>query len=105
MTTRAVHIEVAPSLDSDSFIEAFTRLTSRRGPPRELYSDNGTNFRGAEAEIKGMLALWNQKKIADILQEHGTGWHFNPPAASHYGGAWAVRKIPRSLVQQQLMGD
>ena len=103
MTTRAVHIEVAPSLDSDSFIEAFTRLTSRGGPPRELYSDNGTNFRGAEAEIKGMLALCNQKKIADILQKHGTGWHFNPPAASHHGGAW--ERMIRSLVQQQLVED
>ena len=47
LTIRAVHIEVANDLTSDSFIQAFTRFVSRRGAPIEVFSDNGTNFRGA----------------------------------------------------------
>ena len=45
---RAVHIEVAHTLEADSFICAYQRFVSRRGKPKEIFSDNGTNFTGAE---------------------------------------------------------
>ena len=48
LTMRAVHIEVAHTLEADSFICAYQRFVSRRGRPRAMYSDNGTNFTGAE---------------------------------------------------------
>ena len=31
--TRAVHLEMSWSLDTDSFLAAFTRMTNRRGVP------------------------------------------------------------------------
>ena len=42
--TRAVHLEMTWSLDANSFLSAFSRMTSRRGLPLEVISDNGTNF-------------------------------------------------------------
>ena len=48
----AVHIEVAYSLDTDSFINALRRFIARRGKPKEIRSDNGTNFTSAESELK-----------------------------------------------------
>ena len=66
LTIRAVHIEVAHDLTSDSFIEAFTRFVSRRGAPIEVFSDNGTNFRGAEPEIKVALRQWNSHRISTM---------------------------------------
>ena len=50
-----MHIEIAHDLTSKSFIQAFTRFVSRRGPPIEVYSANGTNFKGAVSEIKPAL--------------------------------------------------
>lgn len=47
MVCRAVHIEVAASLSTDSFLMAWSQFVSRRGVPKEMLSDNGTNFRGA----------------------------------------------------------
>ena len=47
LVSRAVHIEVANSLDSSSFIQALQRFIARCGPVREMRSDNGTNFIGA----------------------------------------------------------
>ena len=55
LATCAVHIEVAYDLSTHSFIQAFMRLVSRRGPPLQVFSDNGTNFKGGEIEIKEAL--------------------------------------------------
>ncbi|KAI2651225.1 Replicase polyprotein 1a [Labeo rohita] len=54
---RAVHIEVASSLDTDSFRNALRRFIARRGQVQELRSDNGKYFVGAEHELK---QEWNQ---------------------------------------------
>lgn len=52
LVIRAVHIEVASSLDTDSFINALRHFIVRRGQVKNLRSDNGTNFIGAERELK-----------------------------------------------------
>ena len=38
----AVHLEMAWSLDTDSFLAAFSRMTDQQGIPVEVISDNGT---------------------------------------------------------------
>ena len=48
LATRAVHLEMTYSLDTDSFINAFFRMTARRGTPSYIVSDNGTNFVAGE---------------------------------------------------------
>lgn len=52
LTVRAVHIEVANSLDTSSCINAIRRFISRRGQVSTIRSDNGTNLIGAERELK-----------------------------------------------------
>ena len=42
LETRAVHLEMAWVLDTDTFLNAFARFTSRRGVPKEVISDRGT---------------------------------------------------------------
>ena len=63
LTTRAVHLEMAYSLDTDSFINAFTRMTSRRGTPTYVISDNGTNFLGAERELRKLVEALDTDRI------------------------------------------
>jgi len=43
---RAIHIEIAHSLDTSSFINALRRFIARRGRPKHIFSDNGGNFVG-----------------------------------------------------------
>ena len=57
LPTRAVHLEVAFSLDTDSFLNAFFRMVSRRGRPKDVVCDNGTNFVGGSNELKELEAL------------------------------------------------
>ena len=44
LVTRAVHLEMTKSLETDSFINTLRRFIARRRPPSDIYSDNGTNF-------------------------------------------------------------
>ena len=87
LATRAVHLEIAFGLDTDSFLNAFYRMTSRRGLPEEMFSDNGTNFKGADRELKTLLSELDEPKINVSVANKGVKWHFNPPLAPHFGGA------------------
>ena len=89
MASRAVHIEVAAVLETDSFINALRRFLVRRGPTRQLHSDQGTNFIGAKRELKEALKELNKDKIRLELLRNNCDWfefNMNVPAASHMGG-------------------
>ena len=90
LTTRAVHLEVAWELDTDSFLNAFTRFTSRRGVPKEIISDNGTNFVGAVNELKDLVAQLDREKIQRVTAHNGAKWSFNLPGGPHFGGIFEI---------------
>ncbi|XP_077982843.1 uncharacterized protein LOC144437710 [Glandiceps talaboti] len=103
---RAVHIEVAHSLNTDSCINAIRRFAARRGPVRKLRSDNGTNLIGAKRELREEIEKWNQSRMHSSLRQEDIEWEFNPPYASHHGGVWermirSVRKILYGLLREQ----
>ena len=88
MTTGAVHVEIARHIDTSEAINAIRKFMSIRGRPKMLYSDNGTNFRGAEAELKRAISEWDHEKIDEELAPKGTEWHFIPAHGAHMGGLW-----------------
>ncbi|KAK3734280.1 hypothetical protein QZH41_015132, partial [Actinostola sp. cb2023] len=99
MNTRAVHLEVAKSLETDDFILVLMRFLNRRGHVKELRSDNGTNFVGAEREITESIKKMDHDKLGRELIKRGCNWVFHPPGASHMSGVWErlVRTVKRSL--------
>ena len=105
MASRAIHIEVAHSMETDSFLQALRRVIARRGPIRELPSDRGTNFVGAENELKRALQEMDDEKIKAELLTHNIDSIRNPATASNFGGAWerqirSVRNIMAALMKQ-----
>ena len=110
MTSRAVHLEIAYTLDTDSCINSLRRFICRRGPISTLRSDNGTNFVGASRELKESLNALNYDKIQRAFLQDGIEWRFNIPSASHQGGVWerlirSVRSVLNSVLKQQTLDD
>ena len=88
LASRAVHIEVADSLETDSFINAPRRFICRRGSVREIRCDRGTNFIGAEAELKKAIEEMDDQGIKAELLKENRDWIKNPACASNFGGVW-----------------
>ena len=111
LVIRAVHLEVANNLSTDSFICALKRFMSRRGNVKVIRSDNGTNFVGANNELQNELRkLHSSDAIYSELAKKGVEWIFNTPGASHHGGVWermirSTRRILDSLLTAQLLTD
>ncbi|XP_066600003.1 uncharacterized protein [Prorops nasuta] len=103
----AVHLEAVSDLTSQSFLAAFRRFSSRRGICHQIFSDNGTNFQGADKELKEMFKASSKfyAEIAEDLAEKGVNWDFIPPNAPHFGGLWeaGVKATKHHLIR--VMGD
>lgn len=82
---------MAHSLSGESCVHSLENFVNRRGVPRVIRSDNGTNL------------VWAAKHYNE---KNGRipRWKFIPPAAPHQGGAWErlVRSIKRALSQMQI---
>lgn len=110
LTTRAIHLEIAHRLDTDSFLGAVTRFIARRGRPLKMYSDNGTNLAAGAKELATMVTAWNQDRLHRDFLQREIEWHFTPPHASHMGGVYermirSVRNILNALATEQVLTD
>ena len=100
--TRAVLLEIVPFLEACSCFMKIERFIVRRGTPSTIWSDNGTNFVGAEKELLACIKSWSG--MAPTLFAHiGVTWKFNPPGAPHHGGSWeplvrSVKRVPYDIL-------
>ena len=81
---RAVHLELVTSMSTKTFLDSFRRFIGRRGRPSIVYSDNGTNFVGADNAFESL----NWDTISKYSSAKRIDWRFNPPSAEWWGGWW-----------------
>ena len=110
LVSRAIHIEVAQTMDTDSFVNSMRRFIARRGVPEVMRSDNGSNFVSGNKELREAISEWNESQIHEFLLQRNIKWLFNPPSGSHFGGVWercirTVRKILVALIKEQPLDD
>ena len=110
LTVRCIHLEVVEDCETDSFINAARRFVNRRGCPSHMYSDNGTNFKGATSELKEFVLKLDQNEISDFASTHQIKWTFNPPKAPLMGGAWerlvrSVKEVMYGLLKNHTLTD
>jgi len=107
MATKALHLELASDLSTETFLMAFSRFISRRGPIQQIHSDCGTNFVGAsklfETVDQFTQSAEHQEKCRSFLTARNISWHFNPPSAPHFGGLWeAGVKSTKTLIHRTI---
>lgn len=108
LSMRAIHIETANQLTTDSFLNSYRRFVCRRGPTKLLRCDRGTNFVGGKNELEAALKEMDQDRIRAALLKDDCDWvnfKMNFPVSSHMGGVWermigTVRPVLSSLLLQ-----
>ena len=61
--THCCHFDMDTALDTAGFLNTFTRMAARRGWPKMMLSDNGTNFITRDREIQELVAQLDQDQI------------------------------------------
>ena len=104
LTTRAVHLEVVLSNDTEDFIMAFKRMASTRGLPSKVYSDNALQFKRANKEIVETV-LKNNEKIVNLTDKYKFKWYFAVEYHSAGSGVWErqVKSVKQPL--RKVLGD
>ena len=110
LCSRAIHIEVAHSLDTNYFLLTLRRFIGRRGNIRQVWCDNGSNFVGAVKELQKSFQDMSHSRINEYLQMHGADWITwinNSSTTSHIRGVWerqiiTARGILNALVKHTL---
>ena len=69
------------------------RFFARRGKSSTIFSDNGTNFVGANNELTTTLrellrSESHNTQVLTFLEKQGIRWNFIPPRSPHFGGLW-----------------
>ena len=92
LSVKAVHLELVSDLTSEAFIAALRRFTARRGYPSLLWSDHGTNFVGANRELKEFNQFLQKQitqcSISEFCSTKNIIWKFIPEHSPHFGGLW-----------------
>jgi len=106
LSSRAIHLEVAHSLTTDSFINSLRRFISRRGNVSTIVSDNGTNIVSGNKELRESIGQWNLSVVQNWLKQKCVDWQFNPPNAPHFGGIFereirTIKKVLNALLREQ----
>ena len=74
------------------------RFHARRPGLRVLYSDCGTNFKGADRDLRRAVESWNSSTAGELLVK-GIAWNFGPPHSPHWGGIYErlIREAKKHL--------
>ncbi|KHJ96564.1 hypothetical protein OESDEN_03473 [Oesophagostomum dentatum] len=101
LTTRVIHLEIVENLSTGAFLNCLIRFVSRRGVPKIIRTDCGTNFKLGKQIIDSMFETDNMtgSSVMSYSADAGINWIFNPPGAPWMGGAWErlVGTVKRSL--------
>jgi hypothetical protein len=78
LSTKAIHLELVPDLSTEAYIASLRRFAARRGLCK---NSDGTNFVGAEKEIRRiMLDKESLKSIDNYASQQRIKFHLVPPS-------------------------
>jgi hypothetical protein len=107
--TRATHLELVSDCTAEAFVNACKRFMSRRGKPKNIYSDNAGNFKKGEKELNFLIGILKSDKYKSYVKEmsvnDGITWHNIPPRSPHFGGIWEAGVKAMKYHLKRTIGD
>ena len=99
-STRAVHLDVALDMTAESFLLIFRRFCGTWSVPKQIISDNGTNFK---ATAKFLEQVSSDSQVQEYFGTRGIVWKFIAPRAPWQGGFYErMIKITKSCLRKVL---
>jgi len=109
LAIKAMHIEAVSDLTTKAFLNALNRFFDRRGKSAVIYSDNATNFVGANRKLKEVHQLFQSKLSQEVLQRNftniGVKWLFIPLRSPHFGGLWEAAVKYMKILLGRVLGE
>ncbi len=108
LAVNAVHLEIVSDLTAEAFIATLRRFIARRGYPSLIWSDHGTNFVGANRELKELYGFLAQQRTEGIVSEfcatRNIEWRFIPEHGPHFGVIWEAAVKSTKTHLKRIMG-
>lgn len=107
LVTKAIHLETVSDLTTESLIAALKRFIARRGKCSKIFSDNATNFVGANKELKQLFNLikFQDESLVNFSIEEKIEWKFIPPRAPNFGGLWEAGIKSLKYYMKRMVGS
>ena len=92
LSVKAAHLELVSDLTSEAFISTLRQFIARRGKPSLVWSDHGSNFVGAQKDLKQLAEFLEDQKTQNSISQFCASqkivWKFIPECSPHFGGLW-----------------
>ena len=100
LTTRAIYATVVESQSTEHQILTLRQFIGLYSKPKKLWTDNGTNFVGADRVLREAAQdLYESKGFQEYCKRMGIDWNFQPPKTPNFGGSHEslVKSIKKAL--------
>ena len=105
-STRAICLLSLHSMNTDCVVRALVKFSSLFPGVKNIVTDQGTNFKGADRETKNAVALWNDATDDPALHAVGINWSFGPANCGAVGGVWErIIQIAKNHLKSVLKGQ
>ena len=84
--SRAVHMEAIFGYSTEQFMLGLNRFASIRGWPEKIYSDPGSQLKGAAADLREVWENLDLKTLRSLGAQKGMTWSFGPTEGPWYQG-------------------
>ncbi|XP_025265426.1 uncharacterized protein LOC105258069 [Camponotus floridanus] len=99
LSIKAVHLKAVTDYTAEAFLAAFRRFVSRRGLCSDVFSDCGTNFVGADRELRELFRFLFRRPSDNSRNSFRRREMEVQPPPQHFGGLWeaAVKSTKHHL--------
>ncbi|KAL0861810.1 hypothetical protein ABMA27_009282 [Loxostege sticticalis] len=90
--TKAIHIELASDMTTNTFLACLKRFIARRNKPSKIYCDNASYYKGTRNVLDDLYSLFDserhQNSVHDFCCSERIQFHFVPSYSPVFAGLW-----------------